>query len=301
MSAPRYLYDHGMPFAIDLGYNLDDAYERVNIEKKASLIIIDGGVGEGKTTLGVECADYINSKRGLPPISLEKDNHPQLALGGADFTDKLAICHQLNLPAVIYDESGDFNRKGTLSRFNAMLARTFDTYRGFRILVILCLPNFKVLDNALFDNNIPRVLLHCFNRGENTGHFSAYSLYRMLYIRHKMKSLVVQGMAYGFTDPNFRGCFLNLTKERDKALDILSTRGKLDILKQSSMKLAGLISAKDMADKIGRTVIYTKKIIKAMNIKHERKTGITKYYKENLIENIVDYIGEKEKNKRGLN
>ena len=44
----RILYNYGLPFSKDLARNLDEQKERVK-GRKASLIIIDGGIGEGKT------------------------------------------------------------------------------------------------------------------------------------------------------------------------------------------------------------------------------------------------------------
>ena len=99
---------------------------------------------------------------------------------------KLTVCHEMKLVCIVYDEAGDFSKRGSLSRFNQMLNRTFETYRGFRILVFLGLPNFNVLDNNLFDNQIPRLLLHCSGRGDKYGNFSGYGLEEMNWIRYWM-------------------------------------------------------------------------------------------------------------------
>ena len=44
----KWLYKHGLPFSEKLKQNIDELIQRVK-NNKASLIIIDGGVGEGKT------------------------------------------------------------------------------------------------------------------------------------------------------------------------------------------------------------------------------------------------------------
>ena len=69
------------------------------------------------------------------------------------------VCYQERFPAAGYDEAGDFNKRDSLSNFNAMINRTFETFRAFKIVVVLVLPSFSVLDNQLFDNMIPRLLL----------------------------------------------------------------------------------------------------------------------------------------------
>ena len=63
------LYKHGLPFSEKLAENVKDLIARIDLNK-ASLIVIDGGVGEGKTTLAVHIADYVNSLAGMGPISL---------------------------------------------------------------------------------------------------------------------------------------------------------------------------------------------------------------------------------------
>jgi len=287
----RYVYDHGLPFNESLGKNLDNLIDRV-AKKKASLIINDGGIGEGKTTIMVEEADYINKSYGLPPINLEVRKHPQLALGGSEFLSKLRACYEKKLPVIIYDEAGDFNRRGALTRFNAMLNRTFETFRGFRIIVILGLPSFRVLDNDLFDKNIPRLLIHLKDRKETYGNFYAYSLYRMLYIKEKMKKLVVKPFAYDQVEPNFRGQFLDLQPERAKQLDKISTKGKLDVLKKAEISVEGLVSYADLAKKVSRSVVWVKMVVNKLKIKHARLINRMKYFDGDVVNRLVDYLDD---------
>lgn len=279
----RYLYDHGLPFEKRLGLNLDSMNARVD-GKKAALIIIDGGVGEGKTTLAVHVADYLGGK----PIILSE----QLAMGGNDFLKKLRICFQKGHRVIIYDEAGDFNRRASLTRFNAMLNRTFETYRAFKIIVILVLPNFAVLDQDIFDKKIPRLLLDCYNRSMEYGNFRAYSLYRMLYIREKMKKLVVKPLAFQFTTPNFLGHFLDLPPDRCKALDALSTAGKMKELEGAEIKLSGLLTRADMAQKLVRSVSWVDESLRHLRIKAVKKVDGRAYFPEEVVDRLVDYIDE---------
>ena len=282
------VYAHGLPIDKELASNVIGQVERIE-SKKASLIICDGGVGEGKTTLAVHIADHITGY----PISLEPKNHPQYAMGGKQFLSQLSECFKKKLPVIIYDEAGDFNRRGALTRFNAMLNRTFETYRAFKIIVILVLPNFGVLDNDIFDKKIPRLLVNCFDRQENYGNYRGYSLYRMLYIKEKMKKLTVKPLAYKFTTPNFHGHFKDLIKERSDQLDNLSTKGKLDELKKAEIKIDGLVSYKDISIKLACSVSKVQVDIREMKVKPLRYVDNRAYFDEGIIDLLADYQDKK--------
>ena len=152
------LYKNGLKFSSPLDKNLCKLIDRIN-NNKAALVIISGGVGEGKTTLGVHVLDYINSQKNMEAVSLDLQQHPQLGQGGLEFTKNLRICFEHKLPCTGYDEAGDFSKRGSLTQFNAMLNRTFDTFRAFKCIVVLILPKFSLLDQDLFDKNIPRLKL----------------------------------------------------------------------------------------------------------------------------------------------
>lgn len=287
----RHFYDHGLPFSERLASpNLDKLKLRVE-RKKASLIIIDGGVGEGKTTLAIEIGDYFEGA----PIEISKQGC-QYAMGGADFLKKLRKCYEQRKKVIVYDESGDFNKRGSLTRFNAMLNRTFETFRGFNIIVILVLPFFGVLDNDLFDKNIPRLLIHTHGRTMTSGSFSAFSLYRMLWVKKRMEKLVVKAHAYGLVQPNFRGHFLDLEPERSKALDRLSVGGKIHILEAAEVKIEGLVSYREIAQKLVRSVVWVRKNLKDLKIKESRTIKQRKYFDGGVVDilaNRIDQISDK--------
>lgn len=280
-------YKHGLPYSEKLGQNIRELIIRIN-SKKASLVIIDGGLGEGKTTLAVHIGDQINDEHGLPPIKFEE----QLALGGKDFTSKLRLCHQLQLPVIIYDEAGDFNRRGALTSFNSMINRVFEMFRAYKIFVILCLPSFHVIDNDLFMKNIPRLLLHLRDRGPRDGDFYAYSLYRMLYVKAKMEKLIVKGFAYSLVEANFMGHFLNLDDERARALDLYSTKGKRKNLIESEIKLEGLHSYADLSRKLGRSIDWVRRSVSQLKIKEKKSINRVKYFSENQMNRLADYLDE---------
>ena len=281
------MYKGGFVFTKELGENLDLQYERVKVNNKASLIIIDGGVGEGKTTLALHCADYLNKLDGKGEVDIKSGD--QVGLGGEDFLKKMRICHEKDLPVVIYDEAGDFGKRQALTKFNAMLNRTFETFRAFKIVVIIVLPSFSVLDNSIFDKAIPRMLIHCYGRNQTHGKFKVFSLNRMMYVRHYMKKEVIKPRAYSKQYPNVHGMFKNLSIARCKALDEVSTQGKLDELLSSEVKIQGLVGFADIGTRMGKSVRWAQEAIKELKIKPVRVIKSKKYFDESLVDILVDY------------
>lgn len=271
--------------------NINDLVDRVK-KNKASLLIIDGGIGEGKTTLGVQIGDYINELFKFPETDIKKNE--QLAMGGEDFLKKLRICYNKKYPVLVYDEAGDFNRRGSLTRFNAMVNRTFETFRAFRIIVILCLPSFHVLDSDLFDKQIPRLLLHLRDRTENQGKYTGYSLYRMRYIKRKMEKLIVPNFAFNMVEPNFYGQFRDLSKKRSQQLDIVSTAGKMKTLIKAEIQVKGLYSYNQLAQKLGRSIVWVRNIIQQLKLKHTDIIQQAKYFDENVLNRLVEYRDSRE-------
>lgn len=284
----KFYYNNGLPFGDKLAENLIELDKRIE-GKKASMLVVDGGVGEGKTTLAVEIADYINMLHGMPKIEFSE----QLATGGKEFTQKLRKCYEKKLPVLIYDEAGDFNRRGSLTRFNSMLNRTFETFRAFQILVILCLPNFDKLDQYLFDNHIPRLLVHLSNRGDNYGNYSCFGLYRMLLLKSRMSKLNIKNYAYAMIDPNFRGHFLDLDPDRSKQLDKLTIKNKINILQKSEVEIEGLIGYKDLAQKLNRSHENIRRLVGELKLKPKRTINRVKYFDNSIIDVLGDYMDEK--------
>ena len=293
----RVRYDHGLPFSLEMAKNLDSQLNRVTFERKASLILFDGGIGEGKTTLMVHCADYLMgayepAEDGTYIYNEEKviKFKDQLAMGGADFSKKLKICHTKGLVVCVYDEAGDFSRRGALTRLNALINRIFETYRGFKIVVLLGLPNARSLDSSLLDKCIIRLSFHCHDRNVQYGNFKAYSLYRLHYIMHKMSKLVIKSKAYSFTYPNFRGHFLDLPPKRSRELDLFSTKGKLAMMEEGAIKFEGLVSYQDMAQKLNRSVVWVKKKITEYKIKEKKYYKRRKYFAGEVLDRLADEV-----------
>ena len=277
----KYLYKHGFPFSQDLDLDIQDQVDRIN-SNKASMILIDGGVGQGKTTIATEVADRIQGS----PIDLET----QLALGGGDFIKKLKRCFKEDKRVIIYDEAGDFSSRGALTKFNHMLNRVFETYRTFKIIVILVLPSFSDLDKSLFKKQIPRFLIHCEERNNFYGNYKVYSLWHMWYLLHKMKKLVVQTDAFRFTEPCKHGHFLDLFPERSKELDRISTKNKTDILGHAEIQIEGLLSYSDLAKRLGRSIVWLRKAVSECKIKAKKKWKNKKYFDDNALNQLSEVV-----------
>jgi hypothetical protein len=265
----RYLYDSGLPFDGPINKNLDQCIHRVEKKGKASCIIIDGIPGNGKTTLLVHMLDYINKQYGKPEAALDLHNHPQLSMGGNQFVEYLRLGKKEGIVILGYDEAGDFDRRDFKGKFNRMLNNIFQRYRGFRIILILALPNFNVLETRLFQYGVPRMLYHCHDKSENQAEYSAYSLVTMNWIRYWFKKLpeAINYMCYSKVEPNFRGHFLDLTPDRSKQLDVISTKSKEDLTIQAEIQMDGLLTYTQMMPILNRGLSWVRQTANKLKIK----------------------------------
>lgn len=272
----KYLFSNNLPFNSHISKSIDSLKKRI-AKNKPALVIIDGGSGEGKTTLGIHIAEHFQN--------CKIDYSKQLGLGGEDFQSKLRICIKHGLLVCTYDEAGDYNKRGFWTNLNRQLNRLFDTYRTFKILIIVILPNFSKLDNNLFDNRIPRLLLHCENRDDNYGEIKAYGLWRMMYLKAKMndKKLIVKSDAYKFTRHNYRARFKNLEPAREKELDEISSKGKLGILEEINIESKELLDYNKLARQLDRSVIWVRTKVSELNIKPEQEYKRKKYFSKDVV------------------
>lgn len=290
-----YLYDNGLPFNNELADNLRDQYYNRIKKKKPSLIIIDGGQGEGKTTLLVHCLDFINNLVDKPPADLSIKHHPQIALGGKEFTKNFNTCKKEELPAIGYDEAGDFTKRGSVSSFNARLIRRFETFRSSNLMVIICLPNFGILDNHLFDLQILRGLIHLKDRSEKSGNMFAYSGMEAGWVRYWIERLPkpLRYQAYSKCAFSFRGHFKDFPPQRAEQLARLSDFGKDREDFQAEIRYLGLLTYRELATRIGMSDIYTRIAIKDLKISPERKIKKVKYFKKEVLDILLDYRDRK--------
>jgi energy-coupling factor transporter ATP-binding protein EcfA2 len=206
-----------------LALSMHELKSRID-KKKASMMLVDGQVGFGKTTLAVAAADYYQGS--------EIDLDLQLAMGFDEFVKKLDLCVKKGKCVLVYDESGDADKRGAMSKLNRFLNRIFDTFRAFKILIIMVLPNFSILESQLFLKAIPRVLAHIEYRDENKGMYRLFSLYNMMWIKHHMSKLVIPFDAYNRVSTDHTGTFHDLDPKRSAELDLISTTAKKKILEE---------------------------------------------------------------------
>ena len=273
-------WKNGLKIDSTLDKNLQGCIDRVK-SKKASLIVIDGGVGEGKTTLGVICAMSLAKKIGQD-FSIDD----QVKQGGGDFLKGMDWCVENKRTIIVYDEAGDFNTRASLTYFNQNMNRVFETYRALGIIVILCLPSFADIDLSLMKKKIARWLIHCYARTNTYGNYSVYSLWRMWYLKKNFVKVTVPDDAFRMVSPNFRGHFRDLDPVDSAALEVLSMAGKKDIIKKSALKDRGMIPIKMIADKTGYSIETIRRYIKGKKLKGE-KSGATLFYHKEIIENII--------------
>lgn len=293
---PRYFYKSGLPFDTTLALNLDDAKERLRIGK-AVLIVIDGNVGEGKSTLGIHVGDYLNGAYvknaagtyDLVPSKL-MDLRRQYSMGGGQFQECLQMCIDSQLNALFYDEAGDFNKRGSLTAFNQQLNRIFETYRTFRIPVIIALPSISVLDRDLFIKGIVQGGLHAYDRSLNYGHYKGYSQFRLMYVMDKMKKLIVPQQAYNKTFSNFYGQFLDLTPDRAKLLAEICDEGKKKILTENILKNKGLVSLPELARRLNITRQYASYIVRKAGIKEDSILKRIRYFSPDSVARVAQQI-----------
>jgi hypothetical protein len=281
MAKENMYWTNGLKIDNTLERNLKEAIQRVR-NNKASMIIIDGGVGEGKTTLGVICSQIISI--GFKEKFILKE---QVRQGGKDFLKGMHLCVKNNKHIIVYDEAGDFNTRASLSNFNQNMNRVFETYRALGIIVILCLPSFADIDLSLMKKKIPRFLIHTYGRNDKKGKYQVYSLRRMWYLKKAMLKTTIPDDAYKIVKANFYGEFKNLNIEEARELEELSVAGKKSIIQKSMLKSKGLITSKEIAERTGYCLDSVKRFIKKNNIIGEKHTGNIVYYPESVVQAII--------------
>lgn len=265
--------------------NLDTIWHRIEMDK-AAMIIIDGGVGEGKTTLACEIAEYYQ------PGWIEDRSKELLTMGGDEFMKGLDAAVKNNDKVVVYDEAGDFNTRNALTQFNQRLNRIFETYRQTKKLIILCLPDFTDVDKSLMKKKIPRLLIHTYSRTHKYGRYKGYGLYRMWYLRYKMTKLTVPQMAYGIVWPNFHGFFHNLSQKMADKIGRHSMSGKKSIISSTYLQQQGLLKAQDAAKRLGITRGTLSRYRKSGLIKETEKTGNRTFYSKEDIDKLSQKLAK---------
>lgn len=212
----------GLPFSKILGENILDFIKHIN-NGFAVMVIIEGPLGVGKTTLAVEIVDFINQLYNYPVMDFKG---PQFALGGKDFKAKIRKCYAEKLHAIAYDEAGDFSKRGALTSFNRDLINEFEKCRAFKCIIVLTLPSFLRLDFSIFEQELPVLLLRVNRRYGKPSTFKGYDFNTMLNLRRRADKYSKE-FAYKTITPNFTGQFKDLSKFRSEDLHKVCTLFKI--------------------------------------------------------------------------
>jgi hypothetical protein len=278
-------YDRRIGFGNKLALDLLRQAKRIS-ENKASLIVIDGGLGSGKTTLAIEIADYLSRS----PIDLTK----QLSLGGEDFQTKMKECVDAQLRVLVYDEAGDFSKKATMTKFSRNLTRVFDTFRTFQMIIIIILPDALKLDTHIVSSKVARMIIHCEERSAQGGRYKVFSLSDYYWLSYHSKKNIIKPAVYKQQYPVYEEAFTTLHPERQKALDIISQNSKMNMLNEKALEAQGLLSVTQMSAMLGiaRPTVLTK--LCKLKIKNVTSIKQVKYYDElalNMLRNSLSAPG----------
>jgi len=281
------LYSNGLPYTDGVTDNIESGIKRVD-NRTATVWVIDGGLGQGKTTMATHLVDYHNKIKGLPPMDIRG---PQYAMGGLEFEEKIEVCFEQKLPCIVYDESADYNRKGAMTKFNSMLNRIFQTVRGYNCVIIMVLPCFVVLDSDLYTNDIVQGLFHLYGKKQGCyGNFKLYDQHSMMYMKRVVQKTRDPKAVYNFTIPNLVGHFKDLEKERSDLLDTVGMDKKRKIKNQARIDYEGLLSYDTLAKKLFRSVDRIRKIINLLKIQPIRTIKRVKYFSSDTVNILVDHI-----------
>lgn len=286
MEKGNYCNTTGTPFSNEVIVdNLKTITKRVTKNNLASVVIIDGGLGKGKSTTAVQMASFIQGS----PIDFKK----QLAFGGGELMEKLLICQKEKLPVLVYDEASDFNRRGALTKFNAEVNRVFDVCRTFKVVIFVVLPCVVVLDKDIFNKGIIRAVFHVADKSKKFNLVWAYSAYRAAYLIRDLKDTKknpVIGKAYLKTHFNFDFRTYDLDKNRSKELEKYSVASKLSIIRNSTVRLQGLMNMQQLGESIGMSKGWVSLTVRTKKIACKAVHNRIKYFDSSVMLTLKGYI-----------
>lgn len=258
-----------------------------------AVITIDGGQGSGKTTLAIELADAINHLTGKTEVNLKEKENVQYGVGAEQFLKKLPESSAQQYLINIYDEGGDYSRKGALSRFNKAMDQAMATVRVYKSIIIIVCHDFSKLPREMFDKQIVTVLIHCKQRSPESGYSTAevYDYNNLCYVLYNKKQTIVPEYAYKGANFHFR--FKDITPTRSKQLTILGATKKKELWEGTQIKMQGFLTYKDLATKIGKSIPTIKRLLRELKIKPETTHKKKNYYNPNILDTLPKRIIKK--------
>lgn len=221
-----YVYENGHPFTDPLPEWVDFQKEEVLSNGEACLILVDGALGKGKSTMAMQLARSFD--KAIEPT--EDSYKLRYFLGGRDFLKGCVESHKKGAGALVFDESGiDMSSRRAMSSMNMNLLSFFQLYRYWGIPVVLVVPNIGIIDKQIFDYGIHRFTIHMDEKiNGKYAHFRVYDQDSTMFVHHRIKQYVVPRHAYRTTSvvPNFMGWVKPLPPEHQKILDKLGSDSK---------------------------------------------------------------------------
>jgi len=132
-------------FDLKLYLYLFKIYERAKYDNYDAIIVVDGNEGDGKSTQGIQIASILDPEFNIDRVNLNPEG----------FMDDLKVLGKAM--ATQYDEAstGLFSREA-MSKLSTTLIKMFTLIRSKNLFIVLCIPDFYIIDKYLRN-----VRIHC--------------------------------------------------------------------------------------------------------------------------------------------
>lgn len=283
----RTLYKNGLPWVCTKNAKGEDKLQvllkrcKYRVERHLpSALMVDGSSGGGKTTIAVQLAEYIEGRK----IQFEE----QVANGVEDFKLKLEICKDKGYKVLIFDEAGEANRKSSPSKVNRSITRVFELYRGYDLIVIICLPRFYFFEGDILQLGVIRVLIHMSRKVEASySDFKIFRVSQMMWIKAWVKKLPNPMDCYKHGRFSGRGHSLDLEEARSRELADYSLKSKRVEMKKTLLGIKDRLSLEQIADHYGKSSRWVRLKIKDLDdvgsiVQFKKK----KWYEKAILERI---------------
>jgi len=282
------LYSNGKPFTGYITRDLVEARRRIDNNLPCAFLVV-APPGKGKTTLATHIAEEYMGK----PLIFED----QLGNGFLDFNKKLKICRIKDFDLVIYDEGGDIDKRKWMSDTNYKIKRILQLYRGFKMLLIICIQDYSSLDDTILNTEVIQGLFQIPQRRETYADYKMYSLERMYWllkwVQWLKKNKQSPNKAFMKVPANYHGTFYNLSPARALELENYSLKAKGELLDDLTGTEAGLFDYAAIGSATGYTMQTAKKNVQLLGL-HSLATKIKgkNWFNDAAFKEICDKLGE---------
>lgn len=115
-------------------------------------IVVCGKEGYGKSTIAFQIASWVNPNFNLNNITYS-------ANGYINILKRKAQGNDIETPeSLVMDENTELLSRESLSMSNRVLTKTFFVQRRLHFLVIMCIPNFFMLDSVVREHRVSTVI-----------------------------------------------------------------------------------------------------------------------------------------------